>query len=198
MRVRVHSRAAVEDGAAEGADGVISVRPSAETDRSDLDLACSQAVLGDLSAILPLRFDDIGVPAFGPYVGPTMEDVASAIEFARSVRMRAPDGTLAVHCEIGVSRSAALALAAIADELGPGREGDAVAWLLRDDADGRFQPNSLIVSLADAALFRYGAIDAALAEACPRYVRWRQHWQEVSLDPEAHWRRIGKVKRKVR
>ena len=99
---------------------------------------------------------------------------------------------------MGVSRSAAMALALLAQELGPGAEAAAVAALLRGDPEGRMHPNSLLVSMADSCLFRYGRLEAALADACPRYVKWRDHWREVALDPERHWRQARRIRMKRR
>ena len=198
MRVLVLSQADVEAGHAEGTDAIISIRASAPASSAALDLAMHQAVLGDLDASLVLRFDDIGIPAYGPCRGPTMDDVSAALEFARSARVHAPDGTLAVHCRHGVSRSSAVALALVADALGPGREAEAVAELLRQDIDARFQPNPMIVGLADAALYRYGQFEAALAENCSRYVAWREWWRTAALDPEGHYARSRTVSRRRR
>lgn len=194
MRVRVLSRRAVEDGGAWDADAIISIRPSAAADLDDLDLAVAQAVDGEVDAMLVLRFDDIATPSYGPYVGPTMREVGVALDFARAARERTPGGLLVVHCEHGVSRSAAVALAVLADELGDNNEAEAVGALLRDDIDNRMHPNPLIVSMTDAALFRYGRLDAALAAISPRYVKWRDHWREVALDPERHWEQARKVR----
>lgn len=194
MDVKVLSRAAVENGAAEGADAVISIRPSAPERCESLDLAVQQAVLGNVDAILTLHFDDVAVPVYGPFQGPTMGDVVAALDFARVARERAPDGVLAVHCQYGRSRSTAIALAVLADALGVGQEEEAVAALLYQDVDGQMHPNPRLVSLADAALYRYGRLDAALAAASPRYMRWRDHWRDVSLDPERYWRQAKKVR----
>lgn len=195
MKVRVLSRAEVESGAAEGADAVVSIRPASSADPfDDLDLAVRQAVLGDADAILVLRFDDIGIPGYGSYVGPTIEDVAAGLEFCRRIREVRPDATVAVHCEMGRSRSAAVALALLADRFGPGREEEAVATLLRDDADCRMIPNPLLVGHADDALLRCGRLESALASACPRYVRWRDHWRQVALDPEKHWEQARRTR----
>lgn len=147
-----------------------------------------------MDAVLTMRFDDIGIPAYGPYTGPTMSHVVAALDFARAARDREPDGTLVVHCLQGRSRSTAIALAILADEMEPGREADAVAALLKQDLDSRMHPNSLLVALADAALLRVGALERALAEACPRHVKWREHWHEVALDPERHWETARKVR----
>lgn len=194
MQVRVLARSDVEAGGAEGVDAVISIRASVESPGEDLDLAIRQATLGDLEACLRLHFDDIAVPEYGPYRGPTMEDVSAVLDFARAVRERTPDGVLVVHCLHGRSRSSAMALAVLADELGPGRESDAVAALLRQDVVLRMHPNPLIVSLADAALFRYGRIEAALMESCPRYTKWRTWWRSAAVDPKAHWAQARKAR----
>ncbi|NUB04587.1 hypothetical protein FW320_00045 [Azospirillum sp. Vi22] len=127
-----------------------------------------------------------------------MDDLATALDFARAVRDRVPEGVLAVHCQHGVSRLAVVALAIIADEAGPGAEANAVAALLRQDDDARMQPNPLIVSLADAALFRYGHLGAALAAVCPRYVAWRDHWRDIALDPGAYWEQARRVRLRPR
>lgn len=194
MQVRVLSRAAVEAGAAEGVDAIISIRASAPEPCDDLDLAVHQAVAGVADDVLVLWFDDIALPAYGPYVGPTIEHVSEVLDFARRVRAQAPDGTMAVHCLHGRSRSTAIALIILADELGPGREEEAVAALLRQDIDGMFHPNPAIVSMADAALLRYGRLEAAMSEASPRYVKWRAFWREVALDPERHWEQARRAR----
>ncbi|NUB11255.1 hypothetical protein GAY28_00215 [Azospirillum brasilense] len=182
-------------GTAEGAAGVISIRGTApEDDMADLDLACAQAVLGEVDAVLVMQFDDIGIDRYGPYSGPTMQHVTAALDFARAARDREPDGTLVVHCLHGRSRSTAIALAILADQHGPGRETEAVAALLRQDEDSRMHPNPLLVSLADAAMLRTGALEQALAEACPRHVKWRDHWRIVALDPQKHWKTTRKVR----
>lgn len=55
-------------------------------------------------------------------------------------------------------------------------------------------PNPLIVSMADAALFRYGALDVALAAVSPRYVKWRTFWRQAAADPARHWERSRKAR----
>lgn len=70
--------------------------------------------------------------------------------------------------------------------------------LLRDDIDGRYHPNPRIVSLADVALLRAGRLEAALAEACPSYVRWRDHWREVAANPAGHRARVSQAHRRRR
>lgn len=194
MKVRILSQAAVEAGAAEGADGLISIRASAPEPCEVLDLAVQQAVSGIVDAALVLRFDDVAIPAYGPYVGPTMVDVSTALDFARRIRGRAPEGTLAVHCLHGRSRSAAIALAILADEVGPGQEETAVAVLLRQDGDGKMHPNPAIMQMAEVVLLRGGRLEEALAAACPRYVKWRDYWRAVALDPNLYWDQARRVR----
>ncbi len=184
MKVFVWSRAEIEDGAAEGADAVISVRMHADRGSFEtLDTAMAQAVLGDVDAMLVLRSDDIGVPLLGAQRGPTDEQIAAVIDFARAIRAGQPDATLAIHCEHGRSLSPALALAVLADELGAGREAEAVQRLLRLDRDGVMAPNPLAVRQGDDRLWRYGALDAALVALSPRYSAIRKHWCRVAADP---------------
>ena len=60
-------------------------------------------------------------------------------------------------------------------------------------------PNPLVINLTDSCLFRYGRIDAALAELSPRYAHWRALWRDVAADPERYqdkvrralWKRSG-------
>ena len=201
MTVFVWSRAEIEDGAAEGADAVISVRRHADRWSSDtLDTAMAQAVLGDVEAMLVLRADDIGVPRLGAQRGPTDESVASVIDFARAIRARQPDATLAIQCDHGRSLSPAFALAVLADDLGAGREAETVQRLLRLDRDGIMAPNPLVVRQADDRLWRYGALDAALAAASPRFAAVRDSWSRVASPAGANAapRRQGQRKRQNR
>ncbi|WP_207485429.1 hypothetical protein [Arenibaculum pallidiluteum] len=185
LTVRVFSRAEIETGAACGTDALISIRStSSRAPSRELDAAVAQAVLGDVEAILVLRFDDIGVPELGRQTGPPDEQAAQALDFVRRLRADQPDACLAIHCEKGRSRSAAIALGVLADELGPAEEAEAVSRLLRTDLDSRMAPNPSLVSLLDGRLWRYGALEAALAAASPSYVAAREHWQRIAADPE--------------
>ena len=183
IRPRIFSRAEIEDGAASGYDAVISVRGTRRASFRTLDQAIAEAVLGEVDAILVLRFDDVGVPAFGRQAGPTDDDAARVLEFARGLRARPLAAKVAIHCEAGRSRSAAIALGVLADELGPGAEADAVSMLLGLDVEGKVCPNPLLVRLLDSRLWRYGALENALAGACPAYVAARSNWAGVAADP---------------
>ena len=201
MRVRVLSRVEVEAGGAEGADAVISIRASTEAVEPDLTIALAQATRDESARLLRLSFDDIGIERYGHFVGPSMAQITDAIEFGRRVidggsffdGPSAEPPLIAIHCEHGKSRSAAIALALLADHLGARRERDAVNALLRSDVENRMHPNPLVVSLADDCLFRYGRINTALAELCPRYAKWRELWRNIAADPNAYWDKARRV-----
>ena len=201
MRVRVLSRVEVEAGLAEAADAVISIRGSAELVERDLDIALAQATRGESARLLRLRFDDIGMERYGHFIGPSMAQIADAIEFGRRVidggsffdGPSAGPALIAIHCEHGKSRSAAIAVALLADHLGDGREREAVNTLLRSDVENRMHPNPRVIALSDACLFRYGRINATLAELSPRYARWRKLWCDIAADPDAYWDKVRRV-----
>src|SRR5262245_34108735 len=83
--------------------------------------------------------------------GPDIHHVEQAISFAREHE----DGSMLVHCRVGVCRSTAIGLAIMADRLGKGRESDAVESLIASNPDAA--PNLLMVDLADTVLRRDGA-----------------------------------------
>jgi predicted protein tyrosine phosphatase len=103
---------------------------------------------------LVLQIADLAEPLPG-FSHANAIDVVRIIEFARSIR-----GDLLIHCNHGLSRCPAVALAILADRMGAGREPEALQTLLKWRKD--VLPNQLIVSLADAALERNGALLQAL------------------------------------
>jgi predicted protein tyrosine phosphatase len=130
-----------------------------------------------------LRFDDVPAPKImmidGLWRGPTEADLQAAIDFARM----APR-PLIVHCEQGKSRSAGIALAVLADQLGPGQEGEAVRQMMAAALEeSRAQPNPLLVTMADRLLGREGHIWAALMAGCPSFASWVKYWQRLGAWP---------------
>jgi predicted protein tyrosine phosphatase len=200
MKVKVLSRLEVEAGAAEGADAIVSIRASIDGAEPELNLALAQATRCESARLLRLVFDDIGVPSFEHFAGPTMAQITEVIDFGRQVADGwcffdgpVPDPTVVINCEHGKSRSAAIALALLADHFGDGNEQDAVKELLHGDLDDRIHPNPLVVALTDDCLFRYGRIGQALAEASPRFVKWRDFWRDVAVDPKPHADKIRQI-----
>ena len=109
----------------------------------------------DDPAHLVLRFEDIDRTDLGRAV-PEREQIEEAIGFGRANA----EGSLLVHCFHGVGRSAACALAIIADREGPGHEARAVRTLIEIRPEAT--PNLVAVALADDILDRGGALVQAL------------------------------------
>ncbi|MCA1441951.1 dual specificity protein phosphatase family protein [Ensifer sp. IC4062] len=99
---------------------------------------------------LVLRFEDVDFD-LADQNKPKILDVQTALEFARNVT-----GSLLVHCEAGISRSTAVAIAIAADRLGPGEEGAAVGAIV-DQVKGAM-PNLLVLQYADMLLGRDGKL----------------------------------------
>ncbi len=107
---------------------------------------------------LVIKFEDADSVEFG-YMTATMEQVKTAIAFGR----KHAEGTLLVHCLHGVGRSAACALAIIADRNGPGAEKQSVAELLAIRPTAT--PNLVVVAHADEILGLNGALIKALSDS---------------------------------
>ncbi len=127
--------------AAEPVDHVLSlVSPDAELE----PVAASRTVL---------RFNDIVAPRAG-LVAPDPEAIAAILA------LRGHD-TLLIHCFAGVSRSTAAAYILACAHRPAGEEG-ALAAFLRTSCP-QATPNALMISLADDALGRGGAMRRAIA-----------------------------------
>lgn len=119
---------------------------------------------------LVLPFEDCDDLSLG-YAVATRDQVQSALEFGRDNA----GSSLLVHCLHGVGRSAAVALAILADRLGAGREDEAVSTLLEPRPEST--PNLVAVELADSLLGRGGALMGALQrseDANPQKLRARK------------------------
>lgn len=137
---------------------------------------------------LVLAFEDADSEEYG-YRTMTADQMEMVLAFGREHAC----GSLLVHCFHGVGRSAACALAILADRAGSGHDADAVARLfaIRPTAT----PNLVAVALADAALGRDGALVAALEEheaADPTFAPRRTRRHRFALEnPSLYARKEG-------
>lgn len=175
--ISVHPRSAVEAGLVH-ADALISIKGS-----SQADPVFDTALFG--GRILRLSFDDIPNPTWidhrgTMWVGPLESHVRQALAFGQSIRDASGQlpVSIAVQCEQGKSRSAAIALALLSNYFPLGDEAKAVTALLANDDDEQICCNPGIVRMTDNILGRSGAIETALAAACSRFVTWRRWWHQ--------------------
>ena len=103
---------------------------------------------------LRLLFDDANSYFNDDVQVPTLRDVSAVVRFGRSI----PDGSrVLVHCGLGRSRCAAVALILLATRIAD--EDDAVDALMRFAPNAH--PNSLVIELADKYLGRNGLLSRA-------------------------------------
>ena len=110
---------------------------------------------------LRLGVNDIVDPAAGT-APPARKHIDELLAFSRGWDAQRP---LLIHCWAGISRSMASAFTILCDRLGPGQEME-IARAMRRRAP-HAQPNRLLVSHADDALGRGGAMIAALSAMGP-------------------------------
>jgi predicted protein tyrosine phosphatase len=123
----------------------------------DSRLDCENRLRFDHCRHLVLEFADIDAPRPG-CVHATEAHVRSALEFGRTHA----DASLMIHCMAGIGRSPAMALAIMAERLGPGKEQEAFEWLV--SARPEAVPNLMVVGHADALLGRNGALQATVRD----------------------------------
>jgi predicted protein tyrosine phosphatase len=92
---------------------------------------------------------------------PTTRDVQEGMEFFRTARV-SPISKVLFSCDYGASRSPALAYVCLADQLGVGRESEALDLILNIRPNA--VPNRLVVQLADSFLGRKGGLLAPLKQ----------------------------------
>ena len=110
---------------------------------------------------LRLGVNDIVDPAAGT-APPNRKHIDALLEFSRGWDTSQP---LLIHCWAGISRSMASAFTILCDRSGPGHEIE-IARAMRRRAPHAL-PNRLLVSHADDALGRRGAMLAALNQMGP-------------------------------
>lgn len=136
-------------------DGVISVAtPLADVANRDRGVSRPASLLDFEGPVMRLDFSDTE-DAASPFAAKP-DHVANAVTFARAVSLNVeesfPEAHLLVHCRMGHSRSAALALA-IHAALNPGlNAGDLQEWLL--GIRPTCSPNIHVATLADELLER--------------------------------------------
>lgn len=124
---------------------------------------------------LVLTFVDLDKPPPQAYAGlakyrmAERADIESALAFSRMANR----DRLLVHCNAGVGRSTAVALAILADRFGSGRERQALDELLR--LRPQAVPNLHVLALADEVLSRAGEL-----------VRVVQIWEEAKPEKAQH------------
>lgn len=114
--------------------------------------------LEDANRQLVLAFNDIDFDDGGPLIA-KRHHLEEALRFYRKLKEEQGEVALLVHCHVGRARSPAIALALIADELGEGREEEAVDEMLR--IAPRALPNLQVLKLADDVLERHGKLKSA-------------------------------------
>ena len=121
--------------------------------------------IGDVQDELPLGYDNVNdklrllVADVVTEFGATEQDIQRIITLAQELRSKT--GRVLIHCEAGVSRSAAAALIMYACWLGPGREQEAMRRVLAQRPIA--MPNPRMIEIADRLLAREGRLIAVLS-----------------------------------
>lgn len=109
---------------------------------------------------LVLRFVDLDTPAPPPHDTELRFRLATRAQVEDAIAFGRDRANLLVHCQVGVARSTAIALAILADRLGAGQEQAALDALLAVRPEA--VPNLHVVALADDVLGRDGRLLATV------------------------------------
>jgi predicted protein tyrosine phosphatase len=130
--------------------------------------------------VLFLQFGDIPFPELvreGKRMkGPSIADVERAIAFAKKLIHENPAAKIAVHCQAGKSRSAAIALA-VNVSLQPEHHRQVLRAMLEKDTDSQMCFNPRIVEITDHLLKVSPTIDSLLLATCVPYRVWKKYWK---------------------
>jgi predicted protein tyrosine phosphatase len=147
---------------------VVASRPEASdilvSPESCAEIICLVSI-GDSHDELPAGYDNVTrkvrllVADVVTELGATEDDIRRIIRLAEG--LRSDTGRVLIHCEAGVSRSAAAALIMYAYWFGPGREQEAMERVRAQRPVA--MPNRRMVELADSLLDRAGRLVEALA-----------------------------------
>ena len=141
--IEVCSLGAVREADVEAYDGIITIENSGIKEPFRVESGYPPQCV--------LTFDDVTTPG-DSWLLPDERHVCSALAFARQW----DQPFLLIHCNAGMSRSPAMALAILADWLGEGKEDKAVRELLK--VARLCTPNRLVVEIADRVLARDGSL----------------------------------------
>jgi predicted protein tyrosine phosphatase len=173
MEVMVFPRKEIENDMA-AADALISIRaPGDNSIKIDPTLFDNE--------IFILEFDDVPVLEWTDdkgrtWHGPTEKQITDVLNFYRDLISRKKIEFIALHCQQGKSRSAAIALTIMADFLGKGREAEAVESVLLHDHEHKLCFNPGIIRMADKILNQGTAIENALELRCQPFKKWKKYW----------------------
>ena len=136
--------------------------------------------------ILRLSFDDVPLESYiddkqNVWYGPNETDVIKALAFSKEIYQYNPDAFIAVHCEQGKSRSAAITLSILSQLAGKGKEEYIVLKLLKQDVDQQFCFNPLVIKIADRILNNSFALEIQLEKYCPRFITGKKYWKNKEV-----------------
>ena len=135
----------------------------------------SKADLPQAKAVHYACFDDVEDGQHAAGHSATMEDVAGIFAFIGVLSARAPTAPLLIHCQQGISRSAAVALSWIYGQLPPDADRTVKAIDLTLELRPQAKPNRLVLGLGLAHFMEMGKA-RVLAEWIVNEPRLRRNW----------------------